>query len=184
MPMPHAARAVRVLAAPQGEPAAAARRLLALRDAAEERHHCRRAVEALAAAIQQALSGLRAEVDARLEQVATSAVELGLAVAREVVGDAIMHGAFDAAGAVRRCLQHAVVGERAAITIFVAPSDLERVRGELADALPPGASLAADPDLAPASVRVETDAGTVAYDTGEVLRRLCDELRKELAACR
>src|SRR5690606_41462123 len=84
----------------------------------------------------------------------------------------------------RRCLQHAVVGERAAITIFVAPSDLERVRGELADALPPGASLAADPDLAPASVRVETDAGTVAYDPGEVLRRLCDELRKELAACR
>ncbi|MEZ5967099.1 MAG: FliH/SctL family protein [Planctomycetota bacterium] len=159
----------------------AVRRLLRLRDMAHEQELARQATEACAAGLQDCLRDVRAAVDARLDEVATLATELGLAVAREIVGDAVGRAGVDPLPAIRRSLGECVAhGSDVALTVHVAAADHERVAA-LAELQ--GVRLAVDANLANGSVRIETRAGSIAYDPQEVLQRVSDELRRELAAC-
>jgi flagellar biosynthesis/type III secretory pathway protein FliH len=180
-----APRAVRVLAlSAHVMPAPPAARLLELRDAAADEDALREAVAACCAATERALGELRATVEARLHAVASMSAELGLAVAQEIVGAAIAQGTFDIAAAVRRCLQEATVAnDRAVLRVRLAPQDYARARAAFAAHDLASAQFAADPSLAPGTARVETDAGAWTYDPAEVLRRMSDEVRKELRAC-
>lgn len=186
LPMASAASAVRIVAvAKEGPQPAPAGRLLELRDAASEQRLVREAVDACRAAVERALRELRSVVDARVDAVASMSTELGLVVASEIVGATLARGVFDPLPIVRRCLQQALAaGERSGVVVRLSPADLVRVQSEPVDARVQGVTFAADAALAPGSVRVETDVGTIAYDPAEVLRRLSDELRKELASCR
>lgn len=186
LPLRASPSAVRVLAvAKRGEQTASTSRLLELRDAAVEQRAVRQAVEACRASVERSLGELRHAVDDRLEAVAAMITELGIAVAGEIIGATLARGTFDALPVVRRCLQQAVgSGDRGQITVRLSPADHARVERDLADPSTPRARFVVDAALAPGSVRVETDIGAIAYDPLEVFRRLSDELRKELAACR
>ena len=186
LPLRASPSAVRVLAvAKRGEQAASTSRLLELRDAAVEQRAVRQAVEACQASVERSLGELKHAVDERLEAVAAMITELGIAVAGEIIGATLARGTFDALPVVRRCLQQAVdSGDRGQITVRLSPADHARVETGLADPGTPRANFVVDAALAPGSVRVETDIGAIAYDPLEVFRRLSDELRKELAACR
>lgn len=111
--------------------------------------------------------------------VAALATELGLAVAREIVGDALERRNVDLVPIVRRCLQACVTsGDRTNVVLRVCPADQPRLV-ELAESQQ--IRLVADESLAVGSVRLETATGSVAYQPQEVLQRLSDDLRRELA---
>ncbi len=186
LPMRGSPSAVRVLAvAKRGEQTASTSRLLELRDAAIEQRAVRETVEACRAAVERSLGELKQVVDDRLEAVAAMITELGIAVAGEIIGATLARGSFDALPVVKRCLQQAVAsGDRGQISVRLSPADHARVQCDLANPSTPRVSFVVDTALAIGSVRVETDIGAIAYDPLEVFRRLSDELRKELAACR
>jgi len=175
-------RAIRALVeAPAGAQAEPVRRLLELRDVAIEQQQAREATQACAEALRQQLASVRSTVAARLDQVAGAVTELALAVAAEVVGDALERRGVDPLPMVRRCLAACVTsGERIGFSVRVSPKDRELLASlaELQDVV-----LVADPEFARGRVRVDTAAGSVEYDPLEVLRRMSDELRRELAQC-
>lgn len=181
--MPSAPQAVRVhVPTGSGGGHPTVRRLLQWRDAAQDQAQARRAVEACAAAIAARLSELRQQVEVRLDEVAALVTDLGLAVAREIVADAIARGGIDPLPIVQRCLRDAVThGDEAAITLHLTATDRERLA---AAAELQQVRVVVDPALSPGTVRVQTSAGSLAYDPEEVLRRVSDELRRELSACR
>lgn len=137
----------------------------------------RRAVEAVPGLVQQGV-----------DQVAGIAVELGLAVARELVGAALDRGLVDPTPTVARCLRDCVHGsDRADLLVRLNPADLEPVQQRLA-AMPELheelelARFVADATMPRGAVRAETGAGRLRYDPREVLERICDEVRREAAS--
>ena len=185
LPMRRAPCALRIVAIGKtsASPASGAR-LLSLHDAAHEQRIARQAAEACRAAVEQSLHELRHLVDSRLQAIAAMTTELGLAVAREIVGHSLARGTFDPLPVVRRCLQQATThGERGKFVVRLSPADHARVQQDLASDTARELTFLADATLSPGSVRVESDLGAIAYDPAQALQRLSEELRRELAAC-
>jgi flagellar biosynthesis/type III secretory pathway protein FliH len=161
--------------------------LLALGAREQQRQADSTAVRTLARAVQQALAGLAPAVGKRLDEVAGLAVELGLAVAREIVGQALERGFVDPTATVARCLRDCVHGGSAAdLVVRLHPDDLALVQQNLA-AQPElqeevaKARFVADRSVARGAVRAETEAGRLRYDPREALERVAAEVRREAA---
>jgi flagellar biosynthesis/type III secretory pathway protein FliH len=161
-------------------------RLLELKE--RERAAVRTAGElgACLAALQRAVGALPSQVEARLAEVAAMATELGLALAREVVGAAVEQGLCDPRRAVERCLREAVPGSTGAtVRVCAAPADLAILRARIAETpelseQTADAEFAADPALPRGAVRIETGAGRAQWDPQDTVERLCRALREEL----
>jgi len=178
-------RALRLHTA-QDERSAGERRRQQLSGLAQKAQQDAAAREALVACvgnIERQLASIPGLVTGNLEEVSDLATEIGLAVAREVVGSALEQGLVDTTAVVRRCLDHAVGGPGVSqLRVRLSPDDLStvvqsldehadiRARMQQVEFLP-------DPSLAHGRVRVETDAGRLAYDPEEVLARISQELR-------
>ncbi len=134
--------------------------------------------------IEQRLSDIPGHVTENLGQVAALATEIGLAVAREVVGAAADQGLVDTTAVVKRCLDHAVGGaEPSHVRIQLSPDDLSIVLGRLGS--DPDVhermqqiEFVPDPSLSRGHVRVESGSGRLVYDPQEVLSRISEEVRK------
>ncbi|MFN9275933.1 MAG: FliH/SctL family protein [Planctomycetota bacterium] len=175
---------LRLRARGPGSPATA---LLDLRQREQDRVAEADAVRAVCAAARQAVDAVPATVGARVEDLARVATELGLALAREIVGAATDRGLVDPTPVELRCLRDCVHGAgKADLVVRLHPDDLaavqERLRGhdvlrqEIADA-----RFVADPVVPRGGVRAETGAGRLLYDPQEVLARICAEVRRELS---
>ena len=141
------------------------------------------AVEAL-----RALGRASEQVQQELARTATLAVELGIAIAREVVGDALDKGHFDPAPIVQRCLASAIsAGDATKLSATMHPADLALVLAAIED-LPEMRAQArdvafhADPRAARGTVRVVSGVGRLVYDPREVVERVCAAIRKETSA--
>jgi flagellar biosynthesis/type III secretory pathway protein FliH len=143
------------------------------------------ALRDLCVAARTTVTSLPAQVDARLEEVAGIAVELGLAIARELVGAALAKGLVDPTPTVVRCLRDCVHGSsKADLVVRLHPQDLaavqERLQGhpELQQEIAQ-ARFVGDAAVPRGGVRAETGAGRLLYDPNDVLARICDEVRRE-----
>ncbi len=160
--------------------------ILAVRERVQEEARRRAAVQTCLEGINRAVDSITTTVDRRLDEVAALATELGLALAREVLGAALEKGLVDPAPTVSRCLRELAASADKEIAVFLAPDDLDLVLDELEKQADPRerlarARFAADPELDCGSVRIETAAGQLLYDPAEVLQRICDEVRREMA---
>ncbi|HEX5054025.1 MAG TPA: FliH/SctL family protein [Planctomycetota bacterium] len=127
-------------------------------------------------------------VRTRLDEVAGLAVELGLQIARELVGNALDRGFVDPTEVVVRCLRDCVHGsDRSDLVVRVHPDDLTLVqqqlerRPEVADELL-ATRFVADATVPRGGVRAETDTGRLRYDPRDALERVCAEVRREVSA--
>ncbi|MFN3243727.1 MAG: FliH/SctL family protein [Planctomycetota bacterium] len=134
------------------------------------------------------LAAIPGVVNGRLDEVAGIAVELGLAIAREIVGSALDQHLADPTPTVARCLRDCVHGsDRADLVIRLNPDDLANVKTRIAE-IPDltreaaDAQFVADPGIPSGGVRAETGAGRLHYDPREVLERICAEVRREASA--
>ena len=158
--------------------------LLQLREVAVQRLHRHEALTCCLSAVRSALENLPVQVAETLEKVTSAAVEIGLTVAREMIGEALDRGLVDPTPIVRRCLDDAVVGlTDARIMVHLHPEDLSLVISQLdkdpatnADAAQ--CDFTPDPTLARGAVRVDTAAGRLVYDQREVLERIAGEMRR------
>jgi len=162
--------------------------LLSLKAREEQRQAESAALHALVAAAQQAIAAMPKAVGERLDEVAALAVELGLAVAREIVGSALDRGTVDPTPTVARCLRDCVHGSsRTDLVIRLHPSDLDLVQQKLAlmtelrDEVAT-ARFVGDPSVGRGAVRAETGAGRLRYDPREALERVAAEVRREASA--
>lgn len=151
--------------------------------------------EADAQSLRELLWQVAAQVDAvpgvvgkRLDEVGSIAVELGLSIAREIVGAALDQGIVDPSPTVMRCLADCVHGsDRADLVVRLHPADLDPVQQRVAS-LPElreqaaAARFVADANVPRGGVRAETGAGRLRYDPREVLERICAEVRREAGA--
>lgn len=145
-------------------------------------------VERLVAAAQRTVAELPTQVAARLDEVAALAVELGLGIAREVVGAALDKGLVDPTPTVVRCLRDCVHGAQPRdLVVRLHPEDLalvqQRLQGmaEVADEVA-AARFVADPSIPRGGVRAETDTGRLRYDPREALERVAAEVRREVGS--
>jgi flagellar biosynthesis/type III secretory pathway protein FliH len=169
-----------------GSPAAArVEWLLSLAEREQQAAAERAAVLAAAKSIEATLRQLPGTVDARLDQVAALAVELGLAIAREVIGATLDAGRYDPTPTVVRCLRDCVHGsDRADLSIRLHPDDLAAVLDRLAAqpelrAAVADARIEADPGLARGAVVAESGAGRLRHDPREVFERVSAAIRRE-----
>lgn len=150
----------------------------------EEQQHA--ALTQALRAIRESLASLPGQVQARLEEVKAIAVELGLAIAREVVGDSLERGHVDPGPIVARCLRQIVAGsESTRLFVVMNPMDLSLVLNSIEldpelRVLANACSFDSDAALHRGAVRVTTDAGRLLYDPREALERICAEIRKEI----
>jgi flagellar biosynthesis/type III secretory pathway protein FliH len=128
------------------------------------------------------------QVGQRLDEVAAIAVELGLALAREIVGSALDRGLVDPTPTVVRCLRDCVHGSgKADLVVRLHPLDLEGVQQQLAGMSElqdevGSARFVADKSVPRGGVRAETGAGRLLYDPSEVLERISAEVRREASS--
>jgi flagellar biosynthesis/type III secretory pathway protein FliH len=170
---------------PGGVAASTVQALLDLQARARQRDADDRALRELIVAARAKTDAIPGQVTARLDEIAAIAVELGLGIAREIVGVALDRGLVDPTPTVARCLADCVHGsDRADLVVRLHPDDLagvaERLEHlpEIQDELA-AAKLVADPRVPRGGVRAETGAGRLRYDPNEVLGRICDEVRRE-----
>jgi flagellar biosynthesis/type III secretory pathway protein FliH len=142
-----------------------------------------KALQAIAQAVTRAAQQAQAGVAARLEEVAALAVEIGLAVAREVIGEAADAGRADPTPTVVHCLRDCVHGvSDDDLVVRLHPEDLALVQQRLA-AMPELAEAVAssrllgDPAMARGAVRAETGAGRLRYDPREAFERVAAAVR-------
>lgn len=160
--------------------------LVSLRDLEKRRRADAAALQALSVAATDAIDAVPRVVHERLDEVAGMAVELGLAVAREIVGHALAQGMFDPTAVVKRCLADCVRGSSGSeLVVRLHPDDLALVHGALEEEEAvreqlQRARLVADRTIARGAVRAETDAGRLQYDPREALERVCAEVRREV----
>lgn len=187
-------RRVRVHAISQAESQPASPRatwLLDLRVQAEretqERARVTQAVEQCTAGIQRALGELPGLVQAQMAEVAGLASELGLALAREVVGEIVDREIADPVDSVQRCLEGITQGsETATVRVFLPAQDVAEVSTRFAEdaslsSRVTGVEFVVDDALEHGSARVETSTGRASYDPMETIDRVCAEVRKGLA---
>ena len=136
-------------------------------------------------AIREALAQTATQVEENLTSIASLAIELGLALAREIVGDAIDRELLNPAAIVLRTLESVTLSPGdASLSIFLSSTDFSTVVAEL-QRLPEFAEFAGqtefviDPNLGQGAVRIETGAGRLRYEPQEVLTILCEEVRRE-----
>lgn len=146
------------------------------------------AIQRASQAVQRTLQGLQQQVGTRLDEIAGLVVELGLAVAREVVGAAVDQGLVDPTPTVVHCLRDCVHGaESKDLVVHLHPDDLGLVMARLA-AMPElqeqiaDAQLLPDATLARGAVRAETGAGRLRYDPRESIERVAEAVRSAAAA--
>jgi flagellar biosynthesis/type III secretory pathway protein FliH len=146
------------------------------------------ALQAISRAVQLAIADMPAAVGGRLDEIGGIAVELGLAIAREIVGNALDRGFVDPTPTVARCLRDCVHGsDRGDLVVRLHPADLELVRSQLAK-LPElvdevaASRLVADATVARGAVRAETETGRLRYDPREALERVSAEVRREVTS--
>lgn len=142
----------------------------------------------LLAEARQQVANLPSVVNQRLDEVAGIAVELGLSIAREIVGAALDKGNVDPTPTVARCLADCVHGSnRDDLVIRLHPEDVANVQtriaqmGELGEEAA-SARFVADASVTRGGVRAETGAGRLRYDPREVLERICAEVHREVSA--
>lgn len=168
--------------------AAGAGRLAELRDRARREAELHDALVSCLEQVAAAAARLPAEVAARLDQVAAMATEVGLAVASEVLEAAIAQGLANPTIAVTRCLHEMVAGaEEAPIDVYLAPDDLAVVlpmiqKDPLLARHTERIRITDDPGLQRGAAVVECGAGRLIHDPREVLARISEEVRKELAS--
>jgi flagellar biosynthesis/type III secretory pathway protein FliH len=132
-----------------------------------------------------AVATIPEQVTRHADEVARLAVELGLSIARELVGDALQRGLVDPTPTVLRCLRDCVHGsDRGDLVVRLHPHDLAVVQTALQSAAGlqdevAAARFVADPTVPRGGVRAETGAGRLRYDPRDVLERMCDEVRRE-----
>lgn len=160
--------------------------LLDLKIADELRLARDQAVTVAAESIARALAELDEQVDQALQQVADLSVELGLAVAREVVGRAAEQGLVDLIPVVKDCLSRIVVAPSdSEVLLKLHPQDQPGIvehlgeRAERAEAVVP-VRIVPDPSVERGEVVVETGVGRLSKAPLEVLDRLTETLRQEL----
>jgi flagellar biosynthesis/type III secretory pathway protein FliH len=173
---------------PGTEAAATVQWLIGLGDARRRRDAEHKALLTIAQSVERTLLNLPGTVNHRLDAVAGMVVELGLAVAGEIVGAALEQGLVDPTPTVARCLREAVHGsDQGDLKIHLHPEDLGLVfdrlqqQPELHDRLA-AAELVADAAVARGAVRAETGAGRLRWDPREVLQRISREIRAEVEA--
>ncbi|MBL8722680.1 MAG: hypothetical protein JNK49_01470 [Planctomycetes bacterium] len=168
--------------------APAVRWLLELGQRERQRAADAAALAACGRAVQQALHSLPAQVNERLDGLAAQVVELGLAVARELLGQAIDRGLADPTKVVARCLRDCVHGaERGDLVVRLHPADLALVQHGLAAELEvqeaaAAARFVADASVPRGGVRAETGAGRLRYAPLEVFERMAAAIRREAEA--
>ncbi|MCA8978212.1 MAG: hypothetical protein KDC98_26025 [Planctomycetes bacterium] len=160
--------------------------LLSLRDREKQRRADSMALHAFAAAATDAFETLPRIIGERLDGIAEIAVELGLAIAREIVGDALDRGHVDPTATVARCLRDCVHGSSAAdLNVYLHAEDLATVEANLAGQPEVREQLAkarllVDPGIGRGAVRAETEAGRLQYDPRQALERVSAEVRREV----
>lgn len=164
-----------------------ARWLVRLGEARDRRAAETQSLQTTAQALQRSLQQLNATVGTRIDQIAEMVVELGLAVAREIVGDALERGAVDPTTTVVHCLRDCVHGtDGADLAVYLHPDDLAPVMTRLA-AMPElrnevaQSRLLPDAALSRGAVRAETGAGRLRYDPREVFERVASAVRSAAA---
>lgn len=142
-----------------------------------------KALQATAQAVQRAMQQSQASVTQRVDELAALVVELGLSVAREIVGAALDRGDVDPMPTVVHCLRDCVHGsDDEDLVVKLHPDDLalvsERLRTmpDLADAVAK-AKFVADATLGRGEVRASTDAGKLRYDPRETFERVAAAVR-------
>jgi flagellar biosynthesis/type III secretory pathway protein FliH len=168
--------------------AAAATSLLDLGEREARRVAESKLVESLVAHAKRSVSELTTQVGGRLDEVAALAVELGLGIAREIVGAAIDKGFVDPTPTVVRCLRDCVHGATPTdLIVRLHPEDLrlvqERLQAEheVQDEVA-AARFVADPSVPRGGVRAETESGRLRYDPRDALERVAAEVRREAAS--
>lgn len=157
--------------------------LVQLGDRQARREAETKSLQIAAQSIQRTLQTVNANVTTRLDEIAALVVDLSLAVAREIVGDALDRGQVDPTATVLHCLRDCVHGSGGAdLSISLHPDDLALVLGKLADRTELRSAVAAakivpDPSLARGAVRAETGAGRLRYDPREAFERLAEAVR-------
>ena len=165
-----------------------ARQLLDLESQNMRREADAQVLRDLLAEARNQVAAIPGAVQARLEEIAGITVELGLAIAREIVGEALDQGMVDPTPTVARCLADCVHGsDRGDLVVKLNPEDVANVQTRLAQMPELGEEVAAarfvaDPTVPTGGVRAETGAGRLRYDPREVLERICDEVRREASA--
>ena len=181
---------VRMLAAnapPQSADGRRVRWLLGLGDGARRRAAETEALQTAAQAVQRALEALPAAVRERLDALAAQTVELGIAIAREIVGQALDRGAVDPTPTVVRCLRDCVHGAMSAdLVVRLHPDDLGLVLDNLArtpelQGAVAAAKLVADASLPRGGVQAETGAGRLRYEPLQALERVAEAVRNAAA---
>jgi flagellar biosynthesis/type III secretory pathway protein FliH len=168
--------------------ASRAQQLLDLKEREAQRVLADKALADVARAARRAIDGLGPMVTQRLDEVAAIAVELGLALANELVGDALAKGLVDPTPTVVRCLRDCVHGSsKSDLVVRLHPLDLGAVEQSLGRQPELQAEIAATRFLGDATVprggvRAETGAGRLHFDPQEVLARICAEVRREASA--
>ena len=188
-PMHQPLRGIKIHRAPEvaHQPSPRAVWLMSLREAQVRETRRQAELSATLDGLREQAARLPAVVDHKLGAVAALATEIGLTVAREVVGQAVQQGVIDPAPAVRRCLEEASVGLTGTkLEIRLHPEDLSLVMTELeGDPLLRDkvecATFVPDPGLSRAAVRIDTESGRLKYECGEVLDRISQEVRGSLA---
>lgn len=171
---------------PGGAPESArARHLLDLEARNLKREADEKVLRDLLAEMRGQVAAMPGLIGSRLDEVAGIAVELGLAIAREIVGAAIDKGNLDPTPIVVRCLKDCVHGSGGGdMVVKLNPEDLASVKTRLAqtpdiDDEVAAARFVADATVPSGGVRAETGAGRLLYNPREVLERICVEVRRE-----
>jgi len=165
-----------------------ARQLLDLEARNRQREADQQQLRELLATAQQQVQALPQVVGDRLDEVAGVAVELGLSIARELVGAALDQHLVDPTPTVARCLRDCVHGSGGGdLVVRLNPDDLAAVKTNIAASpelarVAADAQLVADESVPRGGVRAETGAGRLHYDPREVLERVCEEVRREASA--
>lgn len=161
------------------------KQLMDLEQREVQRAAATRALTELMHAARATVEAVPQQVGQRLEEVAAIAVELGLAIAREIVGSAMGKGLIDPTPTVVRCLRDCVHGsQRADLVVRLHPEDLAVVQTALA-AMPElheevaASRFVADASVGRGGVRAETGAGRLHWQPLDVLERICAEVRRE-----
>jgi flagellar biosynthesis/type III secretory pathway protein FliH len=157
-------------------------RLRALQERDADRKRLQQQTSALLQRITGAIQGVEAQVAHNLDEVSSIAVELGLALAREVVGEAIDRGLVDPTPIVRRCLEQAVVaprGQGPALRLQMHPEDLELWASQAEASEQQDVAVEVGPGLSRGEVVITTGVGQLHYDPREVCDRLCEAVRTE-----
>jgi hypothetical protein len=140
------------------------------------------AIRAAARSLRAAAAGLPRQLEERIDGLAGLVLDLGLAIAEQVLQTRIERGELKLLPILRRILAEVVEGGKSVrATAHVNAEDLaafaEFLRGEQGDAGQDGLRFEVDTTLARGCLRVETSAGVWHYNPREVVARLREELK-------